>query len=71
MELKWFGAHEPSGFTSRYSSWKYAPKQTLKNTEIILDGLLDMRLPLTFSINDYKIIANIIKTEVEHVISEL
>ena len=71
VELKWFGAHEPSGFTSRYSSWQYAPKQTLKNTEIILDGLLDMRLPLTFSINDYKIIANIIKTEVEHVISEL
>ena len=64
VELKWFGATEPTGFTSRYSSWQYAPKQKLVNTETILDGLIDMRLPLTFSITDCKIIAKIIKSEV-------
>ena len=65
VELKWFGAKEPTGFTSRYSSWQYAPKQKLVNTETILDGLIDMRLPLTFSITDCKIIAKIIKSELK------
>ena len=71
VELKWFGAQEPSGFTSRYSSWQYAPKQTLKNTEVILDGLIDMRLPLTFSIKDCREIAKIIKNVVERIVCDV
>jgi hypothetical protein len=69
VELKWFGAKQPTGFTSRYTSWQYAPKQTLVNTEAILDGLIDMRLPLTFSIKDCETISYIIKEEIEQVVS--
>lgn len=64
VELKWFGAPEPVAFTSRYDSWRYAPEQILPQTDAILGGLLDMRLPLTFSIEDAKILAEIIRDEV-------
>ena len=64
VELKWFGAAEPVAFTSRYDSWRYAPKQHLPKTDAILAGLIDMRLPLTFSDADAKLIASIIRDEV-------
>ena len=63
MELKWFGAAEPAGFTSRYDSWRYAAAQSLPNTDRILAGLLDLRLPLTFSEGDAAQIARIIAAE--------
>ena len=64
MELKWFGAAEPVAFTSRYDSWRYAPPQRLPRTDAILAGLIDMRLPLTFSEADVRMIAEIIRDEV-------
>ena len=64
VELKWFGAEMPVAFTSRYDSWRYAPAQRLPNTDRILAGLLDMRLPLTFSTDDCRLIAQIIRDEV-------
>lgn len=64
VELKWFGAPEPAAFTSRYDSWRYAPAQSLPRTDEILSGLLDMRLPLTFSVEDASIIAEVIRDEV-------
>lgn len=64
VELKWFGAREPSGFTSRHSSWRYAPPQSLPETDRILDGLMDMRLPLTFSLEDCALISRIVREEV-------
>jgi dTDP-4-amino-4,6-dideoxygalactose transaminase len=64
VELKWFGAAEPAGFTSRYDSWRYAPPQRLPRTDAILAGLVDMRLPLTFSTEDAALIAEIIRDEV-------
>ncbi|NOX40130.1 MAG: aminotransferase class I/II-fold pyridoxal phosphate-dependent enzyme [Alphaproteobacteria bacterium] len=67
VELKWFGAASPQGFTSRYSSWTYAPKQSLPQTDRVLDGLMDMRLPLTFSLADCALIAAIIRDEVQGV----
>ncbi|SFR54663.1 DegT/DnrJ/EryC1/StrS family aminotransferase [Litoreibacter janthinus] len=63
VELKWFGAAEPKAFTSRYDSWRYARPQALARTDNILSGLLDMRLPLTFSIEDCELIARIIQSE--------
>jgi len=65
VELKWFGAEEPVAFTSRYDSWKYAPEQKLPKTDAILAGLIDMRLPLTFSTDDAALIAEIIRDEVQ------
>ncbi|MBY6120161.1 DegT/DnrJ/EryC1/StrS family aminotransferase [Mameliella alba] len=64
VELKWFGGAEPSGFTSRYDSWRYAPSEPMPQTDRILRGLLDMRLPLTFSLEDGALIARIIRAEV-------
>jgi len=64
VELKWFGAPEPVAFTSRYDSWRYAPPQRLPRTDAILAGLIDMRLPLTFSEDDARLIATIIRDEV-------
>jgi dTDP-4-amino-4,6-dideoxygalactose transaminase len=65
VELKWFGEAEPRGFTSRYDSWRYAPSEPMPATDRVLAGLLDMRLPLTFSLEDCAQIARIIRAEVE------
>ncbi|SPH23693.1 UDP-2-acetamido-2-deoxy-3-oxo-D-glucuronate aminotransferase [Defluviimonas aquaemixtae] len=67
VELKWFGAPEPRGFTSRHDSWRYAPRQDLPETDRILTGLIDMRLPLTFTPDDAALIARIIRAEVSAV----
>jgi len=67
VELKWFGGAEPSGFTSRYDSWRYAPSDPMPASDRILLGIVDMRLPLTFSLEDCAQIARIIKTEVSAV----
>jgi dTDP-4-amino-4,6-dideoxygalactose transaminase len=57
VELKWFGAEEPSGFTSAHRSWRYMAPQALPRTDRVLAGLFDMRLPLTFSLEDCDLIA--------------
>ena len=67
VELKWFGAPEPQGFTSRHDSWRYAPHQDLPRTDRILSGLVDMRLPLTFTPEDVSLIARILRAEVSAV----
>lgn len=64
VELKWFGAEEPVAFTSRHDSWRYMPAQHLPRTDRVLAGLLDMRLPLSFSPGDCALIARIIRAEV-------
>ncbi len=64
VELKWFGAPEPVAFTSRYEHWAYAKPVALPQSDRILAGLIDMRLPLTFSPDDVALIARIIRAEV-------
>ena len=64
VELKWFGAEEPVAFTSRYDSWRYAPQQNLPQTDRVLAGLIDLRLPLTFTPEDCALLARIIRAEV-------
>ena len=63
VELKWFGAEKPAAFTSRYDHWHYAPKQVLPQSDRILAGLIDLRLPLTFTPEDCAQIARILKAE--------
>jgi len=58
VELKWFGAPEPQGFTSAHRSWRYMMPQDLPRSDAILAGLFDMRLPLTFSLADCELIAD-------------
>jgi dTDP-4-amino-4,6-dideoxygalactose transaminase len=52
VEVKWFGAPGPVGFTSDHHSWRYVAAQDLPQTDRILSGLFDMRLPLTFDMDD-------------------
>lgn len=67
VELKWFGGAEPVGFTSRYDSWRYAPSEPMPSSDRVLKGIIDIRLPLTFSLEDCALIARIIKDEVSRV----
>ena len=60
VELKWFGDPEPVAYTSRYDSWCYLERQSLPVTNRVLASLLDMRIPLTFSIQDCQRIGRII-----------
>ena len=71
VELKWFGDDEPHGFTSRYDSWRYATAEPMPATDRVLAGLLDMRVPLTFSLDDCALIARIIRAEVGAVFQKL
>jgi hypothetical protein len=67
VELKWFGAEAPQGFTSRYAHWRYADPQPLPNSDRILSGLIDMRVPLTFTPADAAQIARILADEVARI----
>ena len=64
VELKWFGAPEPVAFTSKYDSWQYAPSAPMAASDRVLAGIVDMRVPLTFSLEDCELIARIIRAEV-------
>ncbi|MEC8263796.1 MAG: DegT/DnrJ/EryC1/StrS family aminotransferase, partial [Pseudomonadota bacterium] len=65
VELKWFGDDEPKAFTSRYDSWKYIDDLPhLPGTLAVLEKTLDMRVPLTFDVDDCELIADIIDDEV-------
>jgi dTDP-4-amino-4,6-dideoxygalactose transaminase len=66
VELKWFGGNEPQGFTSRYDSWRYIEsKQRLPQTLKILACTFDLRIPLTFSVEDMVVIGEIIDDVVQ------
>ncbi|MEM6423528.1 MAG: aminotransferase, partial [Pseudomonadota bacterium] len=60
VELKWFGAPEPHGYTSAHQSWRYVDPQVLPRTDRLLSRLFDMRLPLTFTVEDCRLIGRII-----------
>ena len=71
VELKWFGADQPAAFTSRYDSWRYIKElPELPATKAALEKTVDMRIPLTFSTDDCKIIAEIIADEVVPFVTE-
>ncbi|MFT5341232.1 MAG: dTDP-4-amino-4,6-dideoxygalactose transaminase [Paracoccaceae bacterium] len=67
VELKWFGGDEPVGFTSTYRSWRYADAPVMPESDRVLAGIVDMRVPLTFSVEDCALIARIIRAEVSAV----
>ena len=68
VELKWFGGEKPHGFTSRYDSWRYLNnKQHLPDTLRILATTFDLRIPLTFDVEDMDLIGEIIADEVDQI----
>ena len=61
-----FGDEEPKAFTSRYDSWRYIDDiPVLPTTLRVLEKTLDMRVPLTFTIDDCDMIASIIEDEIQ------
>ncbi len=64
VELKWFGAPEAHGFTATHHHWRFAPAQQLPATDAIMATLLDMRIPLTFSLDDCRLIARVLAAEI-------
>jgi dTDP-4-amino-4,6-dideoxygalactose transaminase len=60
VELKWFGDANPVAFTSNHHSWWFLDDQQLPQTDEVLSGVFDMRIPLTFSLEDCAHIAEII-----------
>ena len=60
VEIKWFGSDNTNGFTSNHKSWKYVKQQSLERSDEILSGLFDLRLPLTFSLEDCSLLSEII-----------
>lgn len=68
VEIKWFGAPEPVGFTSTWSSWQYIKTpQQLPRSRRVLNYMCDFRVPLTFSLDDCRTIAAVIR----HVAGEI
>lgn len=62
VEIKWFGWSEPNGFTSSFDSWAYIQDMPdLPATRRVLDFMCDFRIPLTFSLEDCRLIARIIQ----------
>ena len=61
VELKWFGAEEPVAYTSRHQSWRFVAPQSLPASDRILAVLADMRIPLSFSVDDCDRIGAIIR----------
>ena len=61
LHIKWFGADEPAGFSSVWTHWRYfGAQQSLPNAERVLEGLCDMRIPLTLAKRDCETLAAVI-----------
>jgi len=68
VEIKWFGWKEPKGYTSSFESWQYIPDiPALSKTKRVLNCMGDFRIPLTFSTEDCKIIATVIREVINEV----
>ncbi len=65
VELKWFGDDTPRAYTSRYSHWQYVDSPVLPATDEMLSTLIDMRIPLSFSVQDCELIGEILREELQ------
>jgi sulfopropanediol 3-dehydrogenase len=59
--LKWFGNRVARGFTSTHEHWGYlAGPADVPKTDVVLENLLDMRIPLSANGSDMAAIADVI-----------
>ncbi len=62
VHVKWFGALEPIGFTSRHDHWRYLDlEQAVPRADQLLRGLCDIRLPLSLTPEDCSVIATVLR----------
>ena len=64
VEVKWFGAAAPAGYTSMHRHWRYVTGAAVPNADRVLGTLFDMRIPLSFSEADCALIGEILVEEV-------
>lgn len=67
VHVKWFGAPDPVGFTSRHDHWRYVDGTragAVPAADRILSRLCDFRLPLWLSDADCETIATVLKQAV-------
>lgn len=65
VHVKWFGAPDPTGFTSRHEHWRYLQNSDqVTKADDILHKLCDIRLPIWLSDNDCKTIAEVLKESI-------
>lgn len=67
VHVKWFGAPDPIGFTSRHDHWRYVDGTragAVPNADRVLSRLCDFRLPLWLSDADCRTIAAVLKQAV-------
>ncbi|WP_282606102.1 DegT/DnrJ/EryC1/StrS aminotransferase family protein [Pelagibius sp. Alg239-R121] len=63
VHVKWFGAPDPIGFTSRHDHWRYIDGTragSVPNADRVLSRLCDFRLPLWLSDEDCRTIAAVL-----------
>lgn len=63
VHVKWFGAPDPIGFTSRHDHWRYVDKAaagSVPNADRVLNRLCDLRLPQWLSDEDCGTIAAVL-----------
>jgi dTDP-4-amino-4,6-dideoxygalactose transaminase len=62
LNVKWFGAPVPQGFTSAWSHWHFAGgEQTLPSAARVLAGLCDVRIPLALTRADCEAIVAMVE----------
>ncbi len=60
VDVKWFGDPVPRGFTGTYEHWRYVEPPQLDRTRAMLQGLCDMRIPLSLADADCDLIADVV-----------
>ncbi len=68
LPIKWFGADRQAGFTSAPRHWRYAGEQgDLDATHRVLDGLCDIRTPVSMTDDECDLAALIVREALETV----
>ncbi len=69
VHVKWFGRPEPEGFTFTHRHWRYIHADTVpENTDRVLAGLCDMRLPLSLRPEDCDTVVQVVREAMEDVL---
>ena len=61
VHLKWFGREQALGFTSSHHNWEYLQNKTsMPQTDGVMHGLFDMRIPLGLTDEDVDAIGQVV-----------
>jgi dTDP-4-amino-4,6-dideoxygalactose transaminase len=70
VHIKWFGRQKPEGFTSRHFFWKFTENEvSLPETDAVLNGLCDIRVPVDLTDKECKTVATVIRESIGEVLN--